>query len=56
MDPARHASTVSVASFQFSPSSALKLQKGDITIWSVDGSTDAIVSWLIFVILNPFPF
>lgn len=30
--------------FQLSPSSVLKLQKGDITVWSVDGSTDAIVN------------
>lgn len=30
--------------FELSPSSVLKLQKGDITVWSVDGSTDAIVN------------
>lgn len=30
--------------FEVSPSSVLKLQKGDITKWFVDGSTDAIVS------------
>ncbi|KAG6533968.1 hypothetical protein ZIOFF_007847 [Zingiber officinale] len=34
----------SVRTFQLSPSSVLKIQKGDITVWSVDGSTDAIVS------------
>jgi hypothetical protein len=56
MDPVRHASTAPVASFQLSPSRALKLQKGDITVWSVDGSTDAIVSSLISVILHPFRF
>ncbi|XP_078159814.1 appr-1-p processing enzyme family protein [Carex rostrata] len=44
MDPVRHASTEPIARFQLSPSSALKLQKGDITVWSVDGSTDAIVN------------
>ncbi|XP_020107938.1 uncharacterized protein LOC109723862 [Ananas comosus] len=33
-----------VESFQLSPSSVLKIQKGDITVWSVDGSTDAIVN------------
>lgn len=30
--------------FQISPSSVLKLQRGDITKWLVNGSTDAIVS------------
>ncbi|KAG1371481.1 macro domain-containing protein VPA0103-like [Cocos nucifera] len=30
--------------FELSPSSVLKLQKGDITKWFVDGSTDAIVN------------
>lgn len=30
--------------FQLTPSSLLKIQKGDITRWSVDGSSDAIVS------------
>ncbi|CAK9160581.1 unnamed protein product [Ilex paraguariensis] len=30
--------------FWLSPSSALKIQKGDITRWFVDGSTDAIVN------------
>lgn len=30
--------------FNLSPSSVLKLQMGDITKWSVDGSTDAIVN------------
>ncbi|PIN08191.1 Hismacro and SEC14 domain-containing protein [Handroanthus impetiginosus] len=30
--------------FQLSPSSVLKIQKGDITRWSVDGSSDAIVN------------
>ncbi|RWV89801.1 hypothetical protein GW17_00048033 [Ensete ventricosum] len=30
--------------FPISPSTVLKIQKGDITVWSVDGSTDAIVS------------
>ncbi|KAJ4793175.1 O-acetyl-ADP-ribose deacetylase [Rhynchospora pubera] len=44
MDSVRHASSAPVASFQLSPSCALKLQKGDITVWSVDGSTDAIVN------------
>ncbi|KAG6485119.1 hypothetical protein ZIOFF_053648 [Zingiber officinale] len=34
----------SVITFQFSPLSVLKIQKGDITEWSVDGSTDAIAS------------
>ncbi|XP_042425119.1 macro domain-containing protein VPA0103-like isoform X4 [Zingiber officinale] len=34
----------SVITFQFSPLSVLKIQKGDITEWSVDGSTDAIVN------------
>ncbi|XP_042453778.1 uncharacterized protein LOC122038203 isoform X2 [Zingiber officinale] len=34
----------SVRTFQLSPSSVLKIQKGDITVWSVDGSTDAIVN------------
>lgn len=29
--------------FHLSPSSVLKIQKGDITRWSVDGSSDAIV-------------
>lgn len=33
-----------VRSFPLSPSSVLKIQKGDITVWSVDGQTDAIVS------------
>ncbi|KAM0953745.1 putative Macro domain-containing protein [Dioscorea sansibarensis] len=33
-----------VVSFDLSPSTALKFQKGDITLWSVDGSTDAIVN------------
>ncbi|KAG1338964.1 Transcription factor bHLH140 [Cocos nucifera] len=30
--------------FELSPSSVLKLQKGDITTWFIDGSTDAIVN------------
>ncbi|WOK93701.1 Mn-superoxide dismutase I [Canna indica] len=30
--------------FPLSPSTLLKIQKGDITAWSVDGSTDAIVN------------
>lgn len=30
--------------FQLSPSSVLKILKGDITRWSVDGSSDAIVN------------
>ncbi|XP_010938008.1 uncharacterized protein [Elaeis guineensis] len=30
--------------FELSPSGVLKLQKGDITKWFVDGSTDAIVN------------
>ncbi|RWW59242.1 hypothetical protein BHE74_00033836 [Ensete ventricosum] len=29
--------------FPISPSTVLKIQKGDITVWSVDGSTDAIL-------------
>ncbi|KAK9282979.1 hypothetical protein L1049_011205 [Liquidambar formosana] len=33
-----------VAQFALSPSSALKIQKGDITQWFVDGSSDAIVN------------
>ncbi|KAI5670386.1 hypothetical protein M9H77_10750 [Catharanthus roseus] len=33
-----------MVSFQLSPSSFLKIQKGDITQWSVDGSSDAIVN------------
>ncbi|KAL6541653.1 hypothetical protein OROGR_011139 [Orobanche gracilis] len=32
------------AALQLSPSSVLKIQKGDITQWSVDGSSDAIVN------------
>ncbi|KAL6530402.1 hypothetical protein OROHE_014755 [Orobanche hederae] len=32
------------AVLQLSPSSVLKIQKGDITQWSVDGSSDAIVN------------
>lgn len=30
--------------FELSPSSVIKIRKGDITEWFVDGSTDAIVS------------
>lgn len=30
--------------FWLSPSSAMKIQKGDITQWFVDGCSDAIVS------------
>ncbi|KAK4353856.1 hypothetical protein RND71_026050 [Anisodus tanguticus] len=30
--------------FQLTPSSLLKIQKGDITQWSIDGSSDAIVN------------
>ncbi|KAL6581280.1 hypothetical protein OROMI_007203 [Orobanche minor] len=33
-----------VAEFQLSESSILKIQKGDITRWSIDGSSDAIVN------------
>ncbi|XP_059667368.1 uncharacterized protein LOC132312849 [Cornus florida] len=33
-----------VAHFALSPSSVLKIQKGDITEWIVDGSSDAIVN------------
>ncbi|CAI9091866.1 OLC1v1026968C1 [Oldenlandia corymbosa var. corymbosa] len=33
-----------LVSFQLSPTSSLKIQKGDITRWSVDGSSDAIVN------------
>ncbi|KAA8539685.1 hypothetical protein F0562_026377 [Nyssa sinensis] len=33
-----------IVSFPLSPSSALKIQKGDITRWFVDGSSDAIVN------------
>ncbi|KAG8390171.1 hypothetical protein BUALT_Bualt01G0055700 [Buddleja alternifolia] len=33
-----------VAEFRLSASSVLKIQKGDITTWSVDGSSDAIVN------------
>ncbi|ONK62569.1 uncharacterized protein A4U43_C07F5480 [Asparagus officinalis] len=33
-----------VVRFNLSPSSYLKIQKGDLTAWSVDGSTDAIVN------------
>ncbi|XAR71867.1 hypothetical protein NMG60_11018308 [Bertholletia excelsa] len=33
-----------VVQFPLSPSSFLKIQKGDITQWSVDGSSDAIVN------------
>lgn len=31
--------------FSLSPTSSLKIQKGDITQWSVDGSSDAIVTF-----------
>ncbi|KVI04816.1 uncharacterized protein LOC112524703 [Cynara cardunculus var. scolymus] len=33
-----------VAHFNLSPTSALKIQKGDITRWFIDGSSDAIVN------------
>ncbi|XP_039128213.1 macro domain-containing protein XCC3184-like [Dioscorea cayenensis subsp. rotundata] len=33
-----------LVSFDLSPSTTLKLHKGDITLWSIDGSTDAIVN------------
>ncbi|KAL0317011.1 UNVERIFIED_CONTAM: Macro domain-containing protein [Sesamum angustifolium] len=33
-----------VVEFRLTPSSVLKIQKGDITRWSVDGSSDAIVN------------
>ncbi|KAI3738256.1 hypothetical protein L2E82_28279 [Cichorium intybus] len=32
----------SVAHFNLSPTSALKIQKGDITRWFIDSSSDAI--------------
>lgn len=35
--------TRGTVSFKLSPSSFLKIQKGDITRWAVDGSSDAIV-------------
>lgn len=35
--------------FHLSPSSALKIQKGDITRWSIDGSSDAIVRISMYV-------
>jgi len=44
-----------VVRFPLSASSALVIQKGDITKWSIDGSTDAIVcdfSSLIFSFLK----
>ncbi|KAL7589524.1 hypothetical protein Lser_V15G36076 [Lactuca serriola] len=34
----------SMAHFNLSPTSALKIQKGDITRWFIDGSSDAIVN------------
>ncbi|KAJ9553444.1 hypothetical protein OSB04_017489 [Centaurea solstitialis] len=33
-----------VVHFNLSPTSAIKIQKGDITRWSIDGSSDAIVN------------
>lgn len=33
-----------IGRFKLSPSSSLVIKKGDITVWSVNGSTDAIVS------------
>ncbi|KAL4574968.1 hypothetical protein LXL04_021808 [Taraxacum kok-saghyz] len=33
-----------VAQFHLSPTSSLKIQKGDITRWFIDGSSDAIVN------------
>lgn len=38
----------SAAQFQLTPSSLLKILKGDITQWSVDGSSDAIVTISLF--------
>jgi hypothetical protein len=35
---------------------ALKLLKGDITLWSVDGATDAIVSVPRLLLRAPFAF
>ena len=43
-----------LAVFPLSNSSSLKIQKGDITEWSVDGASDAIVSPLSFFL--PFFF
>ncbi|KAG6402044.1 hypothetical protein SASPL_138914 [Salvia splendens] len=43
--------------FQLSPSSVLKIQMGDITRWSVDGSSDAIVRLpplIRIVCVNPY--
>ncbi|WVY90940.1 hypothetical protein V8G54_036454 [Vigna mungo] len=37
-----------VVRFPLSASSALVIQKGDITKWSIDGSTDAIVHFVLF--------
>lgn len=37
-----------VVRFPLSPSSALVIQKGDITKWSIDGSSDAIVCFFLF--------
>lgn len=36
-----------MVSFQLSPASFIKIQKGDITQWSVDGSSDAIVCFVL---------
>ena len=33
-----------VVEFSLSPTSSLKILKGDITQWSIDGSSDAIVA------------
>jgi hypothetical protein len=52
MDPARHASTASVTSFQFSPLSTLKLQKGDITVWFVHASMVSLMQlWVHWFLL-----
>ncbi|KAJ3682904.1 hypothetical protein LUZ60_013131 [Juncus effusus] len=44
MDALHQDSSAPIVSFQLSPSTTLKLQKGDITLWSIDGSSDAIVN------------
>lgn len=43
----------STVHFTLSPSSALVIQKGDITKWSVDGSSDAIVRTLAHSLRPP---
>ena len=45
-----------VVAFPLSPASVLKIQKGDITRWSVDGSSDAIVSLSPFLFVNLYAF